>query len=414
MANETFEQRMERACRDKEIPGAVLIADDKTGKFRYEKVFGNRSLKDPSKSDPMTIDSTMWLASCSKFPTSVAAMQCVERGSLKLDDDVTGILPELKGLKILKKFDDGDEEPTMVENTKPITLRHLLTHSSGLSYDVFNPVMARYRVTVDKVTPDLKIKQPMEISMKVPLLFEPGTSWEYSVGIDWAGKMVERVSGMELEAYLNKNVWGPLGTSNSITFHPKSHPTTFQKLTDMSLRQGGITPFGTTASPEAPVEYTEDRAWNLEAPDCFGGAGLFGALPDYQNLLNSICADDGKILKKETVDHMFQDHLSAASKAAMNEKLVIPAMRDVYGVEEGMEVTFGLGGMIYLKDVEGGRKAGTMNWGGYPNLIWFCDRKTGLSGISGTQICPPGDPKFKQLFALWEQELYKSVAKGKL
>lgn len=98
-------------------------------------------MKDPSKPDPMPIDATMWLASCTKLLTVVAVMQCVEKGQLKLDDDVTPILPELKGIKILKGFEqgpDGSDIPILVENTKTITLRHLLTHTSGFSYDVFS------------------------------------------------------------------------------------------------------------------------------------------------------------------------------------------------------------------------------------------------------------------------------------
>jgi len=207
----------------------------------------------------------------------------------------------------------------------------------------------------------------------------------------------------------------PLGAS-SITFHPKKNPSTFANLTDMSVRSGGITPFGTAVDPEAPVEYTADRVFGLNMPDCSGGAGLYGNILDYQNLLHSICADDGKILKKETVDYMFQDHLTAASKAVFNKRLEDPALRETLGggMMTGMEITYGLGGMIFLKDVEGGRRAGTMAWGGYPNLLWFCDRKAGLSGIAGAQVVPAGDPKFNRLFALWEQELYKKAGKGKL
>lgn len=96
------------------------------GKFRYEKAFGYRTLKDPSKPDPMQIDATMWMASCTKLVTSIAAMQCVERGQLTLDGDVTGILPELKDIKILTGFNqgsDGKDIPILVKNTKPITLR---------------------------------------------------------------------------------------------------------------------------------------------------------------------------------------------------------------------------------------------------------------------------------------------------
>jgi CubicO group peptidase (beta-lactamase class C family) len=130
------------------------------GKFHYEKAFGYRTLKDPSKPDPIQIDATMWMASCTKLVTSIAAMQCVERGQLTLDGDVTDILPELKDIEILTGFDqgsDGKDIPILTKNTKPITLRcalylvraewlgcmlivsrHLLNHSSGLSYDVFS------------------------------------------------------------------------------------------------------------------------------------------------------------------------------------------------------------------------------------------------------------------------------------
>lgn len=96
------------------------------GKFRYEKAFGVRSLKDPSKRDPLQLDATMWTASCTKLMTTVAAMQCVERGQLNLDEDVSSILPELKGLDILKGFEEGTETPILVKNEKPITLRSVI------------------------------------------------------------------------------------------------------------------------------------------------------------------------------------------------------------------------------------------------------------------------------------------------
>lgn len=125
MTTETFEERIERACRDSEIPGLVMVAGDREGKFYYEKAFGNRSLK-IGKQDPMPLDAVMWLASCTKLVTAVAVMQCVEKGLLNLDDDVAGILPELKDMDVLLGFetgDDGKEKPILTKNTKRITLR---------------------------------------------------------------------------------------------------------------------------------------------------------------------------------------------------------------------------------------------------------------------------------------------------
>lgn len=138
----TFEEKVEKMCQNLETPGVILVGGtaDGTflpsaalflpptnhipGSFKYEKAIGQRSLKDPSKHDPLSIDATMWLASCTKLMTTVAAMQCVEKGQFGLDDDVTKLLPELKGRKILKGFEMESGEPILVENNKVITLRY--------------------------------------------------------------------------------------------------------------------------------------------------------------------------------------------------------------------------------------------------------------------------------------------------
>jgi hypothetical protein len=142
----TFEEKVEKMCQNLETPGVILVGgtadgtfppstalfllltNHTPGSFKYEKAIGQRSLKDPSKYDPLSIDATMWLASCTKLMTTVAAMQCVEKGQFGLDDNVTKLLPELKGRKILTGFEEGSGKPILVENTKVITLRyaHLL------------------------------------------------------------------------------------------------------------------------------------------------------------------------------------------------------------------------------------------------------------------------------------------------
>ncbi|KAK0130363.1 hypothetical protein ONS96_000885 [Cadophora gregata f. sp. sojae] len=275
MPGQTFEQRMQEAVKNREIPGALLIAGDREGRYRYEKAFGLRSLKDATNPDPMKLDAVMWLASCTKLPTTIAAVQCVERGLLKLDEDVTNILPEFKGVKILTGFEEdeqGKETPVLVENTKAITLRHLLTHSSGLTYDFFNPLMTRYRKW-QKKTPDLNTSQDLKEAFLFPLLFVPGEAWEYGVGIEWAGWMVERVTNMSLEAYQQQNIWGPLGVK-SFSFFPKTKPDLMAKMTDMNDREGGVTMFGTTANPTGKIVHREGKElWNSGSETCAGGAG---------------------------------------------------------------------------------------------------------------------------------------------
>ncbi|KAH7389073.1 beta-lactamase/transpeptidase-like protein [Cadophora sp. MPI-SDFR-AT-0126] len=409
MASRNFEQRMEEAVQNREIPGAILVAGDKEGKFRYEKAFGYRSLKDPSSLDSMKLDAVMWLASCTKLPTTIAAMQCVERGLLKLDEDVTDILPELKGLKILTGFEkdgNGNDKPVLVENTKAITLRHLLTHSSGLTYDFFNPVMTRYRKSQNN-TPDLNIKQDLKEAFLFPLLFAPGDAWEYGVGIEWAGFMVERVTNTSLEAYHQQNIWGPLGVK-SFTFFPRTRPDLIARLVDMSDREGGVNMFGAAADLNGKVVHRDgEELWNSHLEQCAGGAGGFGAPIDYQKLLHSILADDGKLLKSETVKEMFRPQLSDASRTALMETLKIPDLNNLLGgFPLGTKVDWGLGGMMAMEDA-GGRRKGTMIWIGYPNLMWFIDPIGGMSGIYGSQIYPPGDQKTIDLYTAWMEELYK-------
>lgn len=125
MATETLELRIERACKNHEIPGLVMIAGDANGNILYKKAFGNRSLKD-NKPDPMPQDAVMWLASCTKLITTVAVMQCVDKGLLKLDDDISTILTELKDVQVLvgfEKGEEGEDKPILQKNTKTITLR---------------------------------------------------------------------------------------------------------------------------------------------------------------------------------------------------------------------------------------------------------------------------------------------------
>ncbi|KAJ8071180.1 hypothetical protein OCU04_001519 [Sclerotinia nivalis] len=409
-----FEETIEDACRTRDIPGAIVVAGDSSGNFHYAKAFGSQSLKDPST--PMELDNVMWLASCTKLLTTIAAMQCVERGLLSLDGNICEVLPEFKGVQILTGFDEESGKPILVDNHKTITLRHLLTHSSGLSYDVFDPLLYRYQKYMNKSPAMSSESGLVKDCLRFPLLFAPGDSWSYGVGIDWAGQMVERVNGnISLEEYLRKNVWGPLGM-DGITFHPVQHPEIFSKLVTMSKREGAVTQFGTTGNPEGKAVYTSQVPFNPATKDCYGGVGAFGSPVDYFKCLHSICSDDGRLLKSETIDEMFKPQLNDASRRGLMENLSIPEANACMGAfPQGLKADFGLGGMINLEDI-GGRSKGSLAWGGYPNLLWWINRKDGICGIWGSQIVPPGDPKINQLFYTFEEEMYRraSVSPEKL
>lgn len=265
-------------------------------------------------------------------------------------------------------------------------------------------MLAKYRKVVDDYSATLWISSTdsFERVYKGPLTYEPGTRWEYGCGLDWAGLMVERLTNQTLDEYTKQNIWIPLGVT-SITYDITKDPVALKKLADMSIR----------SDPEGIVEYTSDPGFNKEMSFNTGGAGSYGPPADFQKLLHSLCASDGKLLKTETIDFMFQtDHLGESAKKVIQKTFENPLMNAAFGsFDPAVGVTYGLGGMIFLGAIPGGRRAGSMNWGGYPNLLWFVDRVGGKSGIMGSQVLPPGDATMNSLYGLWEKEIYEKAGK---
>lgn len=290
---------------------------------------------------------------------------------------------------------------------------HLLSHSSGIGYDIFNPLLQRWRRSQGQpiVMNDGRL---VDICM-CPLIFEPGTAWEYSTGIDWAGQMVERVNSTRLHEYMRTNICQPLGIKD-LTFHLERREDIRKRMPDMSKREGEVHPmFGSTMNPEGKVVWTKDRVWGDPVEDDFGGAGGYATATDYSKILHSICSNDGKLLKKETVDEMFRPQLSEESQKHLTGLLTIWQLNNMFGgLPTGTEVDFGLGGLLCLNDLETtGRKKGSMSWGGLPNLVWWMDRQAGLSGIYASQVIPPGDPRSLEMARKFEGAMYERLKQSR-
>jgi CubicO group peptidase (beta-lactamase class C family) len=196
------------------------------------------------------------------------------------------------------------------------------------------------------VTPTFGGARSIAESYNYPLLFEPGESWEYSVGIDWAGEMVARVSKMSLEAYMQQNIWAPLGMRN-MTFFPKKNPEVMSRLVDMSHRDCDVTIFNTAVDPYAKLVYTKNTIWDLDPVECHGGAGGYGSPVEYQKMLHSICADDGRLLKSQTIDEMFKPQLSEKARAKMEEFNSLPEVNKCYtAIPIGTRLDWGIGGVM--------------------------------------------------------------------
>lgn len=168
-------------------------------------------------------------------------------------------------------------------------------------------------------------------------------------------------------------------------------------------------------SPDAEVITSGTKhPRDVKVVDDYGGAGCFCSMPDYAKMLDSICKDDGKLLKSESVQEMFRPQLSAASKSRLRKLLSFPEVNNSMGGlpftdAEEASMDWGLGGQMTPVGVEGRRKKGTMFWGGLPNLFWWIDRESGVSGVFGTQLMPTGDPKCVALMGRFETAVYEAV-----
>jgi methyl acetate hydrolase len=369
------------------LPGVVATAATDKGVL-YEGAFGRRNL---AQGPEMTPDSVFWIASMTKAVTTVAAMQQVERGRLKLDEPVSDILPELNAPQVLEGF-KTDGTPRLRSATGPITLHHLLTHTAGFTYDIWDPMYARF----EKYADIPEIGTCRNAALLRPLDFDPGARWEYGINMDWAGKMVERVSGKNLEQYFHENIFGPLGMNDtSFVISPSQRA----RLVSVHARgaNGALTPieFGMPQSPEFFM----------------GGGGLYSTAPDYlkftQMILHQGRFNGADVLKPETVALMAQNQIGDLNVHVL--KTANPALSNDAEFFPGMVKKWGYGFMINTADVTGGRAAGGLAWAGLANTYFWIDPNRKVAGVIMMQLLPFADGPSLREFANFETAVYKAA-----
>lgn len=309
---------------------------------------------------PYTLDTAMVISSMSKFPTSVAALQLVDKGLVTLDEDLSPLLPSLGAQGILTSIADNGT-PTVSKRQNPITLRHLLSHSSGVGYHFLDKSLGKVRATQKRESPSGTVEETCDL----PLLFEPGEGWAYGFSLDWVGPLVEKLTGgLTLEEFMKENIWEPLGANSggSSTFFPDLHPDVSSRRVPMAFRsepEGGA-----VEKPGAP-----SVADGLES--CFGGHGLVASMADYFKIAESLLADDGKLLTKETTARMFEPQLTPASKVKLQRFMDTPDMKMLFP-SPPIDRDYGLGGLLVAEDGHAYFRKGAMMWGGAANLNWVC------------------------------------------
>ncbi|KAL3466928.1 beta-lactamase/transpeptidase-like protein [Aspergillus heterothallicus] len=386
------------ALGQNKVPGCILAAVDRDGKYIALESPGSTTLSPPSA--PIDPNSTFWMASCGKLIGAIAALQCIERGQISLDDPVAPLLPELANPEVFTN--PKGEDLTTVPATTPITLRHLLTHTSGLAYDFFEPKLHVWRASRGE-TP-LSMGGDVVKAHSVPLLFQPGKGFVYGGGIDWAAELIARLNNTTLEAYLQQHIFAPL-TMTSTTFRLREHPEIESRLYPMFARSEQD---GTLTPGQIP--------WPADASADCSGAGLYSSVPDYTKLLADIISASPKLLRRETLDeYIFGPQLAPGSEAhaaLAGSSRLISAMTGTSesasaGVR-GESVNWSLGGMFFNEDVEHIR-AGTVSWGGLPNVTWAANRKRGVATLYATQVLPYNDGDSAGLARGFVKEIWRVV-----
>jgi len=382
-----IDQLLRQKADAKEIPGVVAVAA--TGnEIIYQGAFGKRDL---SKDDAMTLDSVFWIASMTKAVTTAAAMQLVEQGKLTLDQPIGNLLPDLAAPQVLEGF-DGSGAPMLRPARNAITLRHLMTHTAGFCYDMWNGDFASF---IEKTgTPGIITCK--NDALKTPIMSEPGTRWEYGTNIDFVGKAVEAVSGKRLDAYLRDHMLAPLGMSD----------TAFKIGDDQRKRLVGMHARGEdgTLAP-IPFELEQDPEFHM------GGGGLYGTAGDYikfcQMILNKGKGNGNQVLKPETIALMSENHIGELVMTKMTSVAAVYTNHvDLY---PDMVKKWGLSFMINTAMTPEGRSAGSLAWAGLANTYFWIDPARNVAGVILMQLLPFADHKCLEAFAGFERGVYAGL-----
>ena len=375
---------LSRATAAGEVPGVAALATDREGTL-YEGAFGVRALGQPA---PMTVDTVAWIASMTKALTGTAVMQLVERGKLDLDSPATRWVPELGANRVLEGFDAAGA-PRLRPPRRPITLRHLLTHTAGFGYETWNEPILRYQERTG--LPPLGTGKLAALG--APLLFDPGERWNYGIAIDWAGRIVEAVSGQTLGAYLTEHVCGPLGMRDT---GYRLTPALRARLAKVHQRDAAGTLVATEREQPQDPEFEN------------GGGGLYSTARDYlafvRMILNRGAAGGARVLKPETVDLMGRDHLGDTPVTAL--KTCLPERSNDAEFFPGLPKRWGLTFMINLERAPTGRSPGSLAWAGLGNTYFWIDPARGIGGVFVTQILPFVDRKALPLYYAFERAVY--------
>jgi CubicO group peptidase (beta-lactamase class C family) len=357
------------AVEQKRVPMAVAMVADAHGVV-YRRAVGSGE------------DGIFAIASMTKPITSVAVMQLVEAGRLQLDASAASYVAELGNVHVL----DGT---TLRPPRSPVTVRQLLTHTAGFGYEFSNKEILD--LVARKELPS--VTAGGDGFLAAPLLFDPGTRWQYGISTDWLGRIVERVSGQSLETYFRERIFAPLGMDDSFFTVPAAKQS---RLVPLYQRQADGSLVQQPRGPAKPVAFFS------------GGGGLHSTASDYMRFVRAIMAggrlDGHRILSPESVAAMGTNQIGDLVISPIAS--VIPTLATDAAALPGALDKFGLGFALNTRSAETPRGTNTLTWAGIFNTFFWIDRDKEVGAVLMTQMLPGLDPGPLQLLEDFDRAVY--------
>ena len=369
---DALDSRLKQSVADGDAAGITYIL------MRHGRVADFKAIGQQTPDKPMALDSLFRIYSMSKPITGVAMMQLYEQGKWQLDDPITKYAPELAGLKELTWDKDGkvvtgaDGAAVLAAPKKPATMRQLMSHTAGFGYGLGgdDPVNKAFRD--QRVLASADLNEMMKKLAAIPLLYEPGTKWSYSVAVDIQGYLVQKLSGQKFGDYLKQHVTGPMGMTDTAFYVTTDRKPRFTEVYHWDTQQNKLV---------MNVARTDRGGFEDPARLESGGGGLVGSTHDYarfcQMFLNKGEIAGTRILKPETVKLMTQNHIGPLQVA-------VDGTRPQPGAEA---VRFGLDFAVYVEPASAGLPFGngTFYWGGAAGTWFWIDPVNDLAFIGMIQ-----------------------------
>lgn len=378
---------LEVSVAEGHTPGVMVGVATRDGVV-YEGAAGARALGGDEK---MTVDSVFRAFSMSKAVAAAAAARAIEDGLLSLETPVEEVLPEWKEVQVLDGF-DADGAPRLRPPKTMATLRHLATHTSGLVYEFWNANQAKYMEATGAPSILTGLKSALH---SYPLAFDPGTRWDYGVGVDWLGQMIEKAADQTIDVYCKEKIFDPLGMGDT-RFEVEDHMES--RLVQAHMH----TPGGWKPHEIAPPPH----------PEFYGmGHALYSTGPDYLRFLRMLLMngslDGEQILKPETTAMFSANQIGDLSVGKM-VSVVPPLSADVDFFPE-QENKFSLGCLVNTGDIDDKRRAGSQSWAGVLNTHYWFDPKAGVACVIMMQHLPFVDPNCLAVYDAVERAVYAGL-----